>query len=313
MPFTPAGGGARMRIAKFLGMVWMMAGCGSPAEVVSTSAADREAPAFAVKAPICVAGATETCGGPDGCDGVRRCADDGAAMDSCYCQRDCAPAARSIYVIGENRRLYRFEASTASLHLVGALSCSLAPVSMAVDRQGVAWVLSDEGLLFRVSTTDASCSPTDFAPGQSTFFKFGMGFATDTPGGQSETLYIGGDGTFGRIDLSSFRASLVGQWRLGASELSGTADARMFAFTRGETTSFSEIEPHSGAVMSESVVGEVEIRHSYAVASSGGAFWLFADARAYSYETATRKATLANEDLGVSVVGAGSSTCAAVD
>ena len=44
----------------------------------------------------------------------------GAAMGSCYCQRDCAPAARSIYVIGENRHLYRFEASTASLHLVGA-------------------------------------------------------------------------------------------------------------------------------------------------------------------------------------------------
>ena len=184
---------------------------------------------------------------------------------------------------------------------------------MAVDRQGVAWVLSDEGLLFRVSTTDGSCSPTDFAPGQSTFLRNSEWASSPTSrGADPRRSTYGGDGTFGRIDLSSFRVSLVGNWRLGASELSGTADTRIFAFTRGETTSFSEIDPHSGVVLSRRWWAD-QIDRSYAIASSGGDFLAVRRRARLQVRAAYEERSSPTIDLGVSVVGAGSSTCAAVD
>jgi hypothetical protein len=61
---------------------------------------------------------------------------------------------------------------------------------MAIDRNATAWVLYDSGQLFKVSTSDASCTPTSFAAGQQGLYNFGMGFASNSAGSSDETLFI---------------------------------------------------------------------------------------------------------------------------
>ena len=108
---------------------------------------------------------------------------------------------------------------------------------MAVDRRGVAYVLYDDGSLYRVSTATAACTATSFAVGQNGFQTFGMGFASDF-GGAAERLYVSDndfDGTLrglGFIDTTTFKLSFVGPYGadIRRSELTGTGDGRLFAF-----------------------------------------------------------------------------------
>ena len=59
---------------------------------------------------------------------------------------------------------------------------------MGVDRKGTAYVVFQDGNLFKVSTKNASCEATDYVPNQSGFGRFGMGFALDEPGGRTDAL-----------------------------------------------------------------------------------------------------------------------------
>ena len=85
-----------------------------------------------------------------------------------------------IYVIGLSNTLYSFDPSSASFTPVGTIACPdpETPFSMAVDREGVAYVLFSSGNLYRVSTKTAACTPTPYkgTPG----LLFGMGFVANT-------------------------------------------------------------------------------------------------------------------------------------
>jgi hypothetical protein len=97
----------------------------------------------------------------------------------------------NVFVVTEQNTLYSFAPTTAAFTKIGTLNCpamnGATPFSMAVSRQGVAYVLFSDGSLFRVSTIDASCSATAFQPGQLGFTQFGMGYTTDHLG-PAETI-----------------------------------------------------------------------------------------------------------------------------
>ena len=111
-------------------------------------------------------------------------------------RNDCPDASVTlIYVITAQYDLYSFNPATSAFTRIGAIACPVqtpgaTPFSMAVDRKGAAYVLFNDGELFRVSTATAACISTPFARGQSGFATlFGMGFASDTNGPQ-ETLFV---------------------------------------------------------------------------------------------------------------------------
>ena len=114
----------------------------------------------------------------------------------------CATAATLVYVLSQENDLYSFNPPSKTFTKIGTLDCvapGLAPNSMAVSRDAVAWVNyaapdDSSGAIFQVSTTDASCQPTQ-ASLQPGWTRIGMGFSTDSDAGTSETLFVAATGS----------------------------------------------------------------------------------------------------------------------
>ncbi|MBM4373802.1 MAG: hypothetical protein FJ095_01865 [Deltaproteobacteria bacterium] len=155
---------------------------------------------------------------------------------------DCGPGKGDIFVLSKEYDLHRFEPKALTFSKVGPLSCpqgggSATPFSMAVDRAGTAWVLYNDGKLYKVSTADASCDATTFVPNQLGFKKFGMGFATDAPGSDAETLFVASETGLGSIDLGTLAVKKRGSFGFSAAvELTGNANAELFGLFFGFPT-----------------------------------------------------------------------------
>jgi hypothetical protein len=208
----------------------------------------------------------------------------------------CADASDTlIYVVTTSSRLLRFDPQSATFTTIGFLDCpapaNSAPFSMAVDRTGVAYVLyfdgSDPGSIFRVSLADASCTPSTYVPGQGGFASFGMAFTADTTD-TNETLYVASDdtasGELGAIDEKTLTLTPVGSFSppAPASELTGTADGRLFGFfapggdvagTVGMTV--AQIDKTNATLTAQNFLPTVTQGNAWAFAFWGGNFYLF--------------------------------------
>ena len=132
--------------------------------------------------------------------------------DSSLSTSDCAEGTDLIYVVSQDTEsLYSFDPPTLKFTDIGPLHCttSASPFAMSVARDGTAWVLYDDGNIFHVSTKDASCTPTAYAPGQNGFTVFGMGFSADAVGSSQESLFVCWTEGLARIDTTSFALSPV--------------------------------------------------------------------------------------------------------
>ena len=197
--------------------------------------------------------AVVTCN-PDGTLGstVMTCTT-GATCAGGMCSQTCtADGVDLIYVVDVTNQLWSFDprvllANTGGdpFTLIGTLSCPtvLAPVggatgpatpfSMAVDRNAVAWVEYNNGEIFNVSTQNASCTKTNYLAQQANMLVFGMGFVSDTAGGDTEKLFIGGgnadatagSGKLAQIDTSTLALTIIGNIATQneySAELTGT-------------------------------------------------------------------------------------------
>ncbi len=156
---------------------------------------------------------------------------------------DCASGARWVYLVTKDSKLMRFKPDTMTITPVGTLDCPAdsmaAPFSMSVDRSATAWVLYDDGTLYNVSTTDATCTPTSFMPAQYDFQLFGMGFVSDASGSSDETLFVAGGAVMDEltgtpaqlasIDTTSLILSPIGGVP-GWPELTGTGTGELWGF-----------------------------------------------------------------------------------
>jgi hypothetical protein len=238
----------------------------------------------------------------------------------------CTEEAKLVYVVGEGNELYSFYPPTLQLTQVGIINCPEAgfatPFSMAVDRQGTAWVLFSDGRIHHVSTSNAACTSTSYQAGQQGFQTFGMGFVSDTPGSDAETLYVGdyfGSG-LGKIDTSTLTLSFVGPYDAlpgSAAELTGTGDARLYGFFNEAPIIIAEIDKTSASIISQASQPTVSIGSGWAFAFWGGDFWLFTsptgDSQIDRYQPANGTTTTVKMNLGANIVGAGVSTCAPVE
>jgi hypothetical protein len=240
-------------------------------------------------------------------------------------------AATLVYVLTENNELWSFFPPSLTFTMIGTLACpaspNATPFSMAVDRNGTAYSVFTDGTLFQVDVATAACIATSFAPDQSGFSTFGMGFTADpTDGG--ETLFVAESG-FGAgvrddstgiasIDTTSFDLSFVAPFTpaIPGPELTGTSDGRLFGFftnTMGSGSNIVEIDRTSGELVAQNPLQAGSPDDGYAFAFWGGSFWVFTEEGGPTQVTHFDPATLIETTATVfpePVVGAGVSTCA---
>ena len=190
----------------------------------------------------------------------------------------------------------------ATFATIGTLGCPAAmPFSMAVNRHGVAWVVSENDDLYRVSTDTAACQIVKrYTPGQDGFELFGMGFVAGLAspdagfdageaGAGIDQLFVAsyagdastGNSQLGIIDTTSFVLTNLGAFHpesLYGVELTGTGDGRLFAYYEASGAippyGMAQIDPGTAAVLNEWPV-PVAQGDAWAFAFWGGDFYLF--------------------------------------
>jgi hypothetical protein len=240
--------------------------------------------------------------------------------------------ARWIYVVDQANRFLRFQPDDLSFTMIGTLGCDgfATPFSMAVDRNAVAWVLYQDGRIHHVSTTDASCRPTTFAPRQMGFELFGMGFASDADGSSEETLYIGGgaglsvgmgSAVLGTIDEASLAVGSIGALP-GWPELSGTGAGELWGFFPDTIPrSVRRIEKADAATPMTFPLDPLgtEMAQAWAFAFWGGRFYVFLQTASsgttdvWRLDPSDGSVERVVTGSGFTIVGAGVSTCAPVE
>jgi hypothetical protein len=237
--------------------------------------------------------------------------------------------------------LMRFDPEALTYTDIGLIDCALDGDflrSMAVDRNGTAWVSTSRGALFAVDTTTAACRATGLATGQEQVHNYGMGFATvgDT---SQEKLFITAEGGWWMdglayrrlltIDLPTLTLSLVGDIEAPTPanmELTGTGDGRLFGMVldvrnlRNIIVSIERLDPDTGGTLERKVV-PFDPKAGFAFAQWGGHFWLFSaapdgSARVAEYDFAAGSVVQTVDtslDVTGTIVGAGVSTCAPYD
>lgn len=243
---------------------------------------------------------------------------------------DCAAAAKLVYVLSMENDLYSFTPNKVAFQKIGRVSCSTDgfPNSMAIDRSGFAWVNWSNGQLFKVSTSDASCTKTNYEPGQGGFSTFGMAFATNGPNTTDETLFVsgltiqaGGGKGLGKIDLSTMKLTMLGDYSGNlageGAELTGTGDGRLYGFfTTSPFATLAEIDKTKGVTSQNKSLEGVSTGVAWAFSFWGGDFWFYtsdgnASAVTQLKSSGAGELAVATKDVGgFRIVGAGVSTCA---
>jgi len=227
-------------------------------------------------------------------------------------EAECSQETKQIYVVATDKVLYRFYPDTLAFVRIGTLGCptTAGTFSMAIDRRGTAWVEYTDGRLYAVNTTNATCTPTAFVPGQTGFTTFGMGYAKNGDTANGETLYVAGAG-LASLDTKTFQLNLLGSLTFGRTELTGL-DTSLFAFSVGSGV-VAGLNKATGATEVTYRTSATDADSAFAFAQWGGDFWLFTGNDHTSvtrYSPITDVSTVVVENAGMLIVGAGSSTCA---
>jgi hypothetical protein len=225
---------------------------------------------------------------------------------------ECSQDTKQIYVVATDKVLYRFYPDTLTFVRIGTLGCptTAGTFSMAIDRRGTAWVEYTDGRLYAVNTTNATCKPTAFVPGQTGVTNFGMGYAKNGDSANGETLYVAGSG-LAALDTKTFQLNFLGSLTFGRTELTGL-DTALYAFSVGSGV-VAGLNKATGATETTYRTSATDADSAFAFAQWGGDFWLFTGnehTTVTRYSPITDVSTVAVADTGMLIVGAGSSTCA---
>jgi len=235
---------------------------------------------------------------------------------------DCDHTSDLVYVIDrQDEALYLFDPTDQSFDLVGELDCTMwgTPGSMAVSRDGFAYVRYSDDSVYAVDLVTLECRPTSFSAG---FGSFGMGYATDAADTWRDALYIATSTNLATLDTGSWSASMVGGIPSQA-ELSGNADGELWAFLPLEVPAeLVELDKSTSQILQKHRLNgfpnPLDI-DTFAFATWGGEFWLFVRTYGMGNTTdvyrvdASGNLSMAAPDTGMDVVGAGVSTCAPTD
>jgi hypothetical protein len=247
---------------------------------------------------------------------------------------DCVAAARWIYLVDVDNAFLRYEPDSGTITEIGTLNCpatrGATPFSMAVSRNAVAYVLFNDHQIFQVSTTDASCTATDYTPDQMRFEVFGMGFVSNSVGSTDETLFIAGgpasgvgsgSSSLGTLNTAAWSVARVGALG-GSPELTGNGNSELWGFLPDtDPMSVRQIDKANGNTLREFDVSAIATAPrpragAWAFAFWGARYYIFLQDQSESETTISRltpdtsAVEVVNDHTGYTVVGAGVSTCA---
>ncbi len=236
-----------------------------------------------------------------------------------------------IYVITTQNVLMSFYPPTAAFATIGTIQCpgagGDAPLSMAVDRKGTAYVMFNGGTLFRVSTADGLCTTTAFVHTQQGIADLrGMGFvANPIDAGTVETLYVENypAHSLDTLDTTTFQLTTVAPFdpAIIEPELTGTGAGDLFFFyatSGGADSAIAQIDRYNAQILGVASLPGVPQGGGWAFAFWGGDFYMFTAPQGlgtsslvtrYRPADGTIKQVAASPD-GLTIVGAGTSTCA---
>ena len=235
---------------------------------------------------------------------------------------DCADSAKVIYLVTQENYLYSFDPrldGTSAYKRIGMLSCEAAttPQSMSVDRTGTAYVFYSSAHLYYVSTTTAQCAPTSYhhpvLPPQS-FNQLGMGFTAKTPSSNEQVLYINSpDFGLATVDLQTLAVTKLNVLQAILVELTGGPDALLFIYA----SSAAELSQVDRSTYQTQLIHKFNQNNvtAFAFARYAGVFYVFTAGGFSSGTTTTmfnpqtNTESVRDPDIGVTVVGAGQSTC----
>lgn len=247
---------------------------------------------------------------------------------------NCSDAAKLVYVLSDANDMYSFNPPAKTFTKIGQLTCNTAmqPNSMAVDRNAVAWVNyveSDgfgdtDGVIFKVSTKDASCDPAPTVQLVNEWYRIGMGFSSNNDGTDNETLFVSGTtgSGLGKINaantLNPIGGFSPGAFNGASAELTGTGDGRLYGYFTTTPVQVGQIDKATGAVSNGKVITGLATPSAWAFSFWGGSFYLYAAGFGNSNVTKYDPATGAIDnaymtDVGFRIVGAGVSTCAPLE
>ncbi|WP_437735684.1 hypothetical protein [Sorangium sp. So ce1335] len=253
-----------------------------------------------------------------------------------------------IYLVTPDSKFLSFHPATSELRRIGRLDCPIThedgtwaqnvrPISMAVDRSGVAWILDVNGYVVRLDIATGRCEQTSFTFVEP-FRHFGMAFASDGVPGK-ETLHVreallngkteeDAVRVLGVFDTQRHTITSLGGGAGGDADLTGTGDGRLFGFERGapgETAFLSEYTRTTGATRARTPLPGLAIHEgaTWAFATWGGDFWFFLSnpdpsgvitSSIHRFDPGSdAPPALVRDDLTVQIIGAGVSTCAPIE
>jgi hypothetical protein len=212
---------------------------------------------------------------------------------------DCAPGTDLVYVVSDAGELWSFDPEQEAFALVGPLNCGgFRPFSMAIDRDGRAWLLLLDDIplavvpkgLFSVDINDPTdCRAEPYTEGL--FGIFGMSFVDNPPPSTCEQLFVhsySGDGPFsegegigmlGRLDGED-ALQVVGMTDFDGAELAGTSQGRLFSLAGTDPVTLIEYDRETAAEVERLDIVGVEKTSASAMAFYGGDFYLFTEAGA---------------------------------
>jgi hypothetical protein len=264
--------------------------------------------------------------GPDGRDDGTGGGGSGSGSGSGSGGEDCSDAAKLVYVVDSNNKFSKFDPMTKTFQDIGTLACPTSgqPFSMAVDRNTVAWVLFTDSKIYRVDTTSAACTTTNWTT-QGDLEQFGMGFSSNVAGSTDDTLFIAGgpDALFATtselrtLNTSTMQSSVVGTV-VGWPELTGTGNAELWGwFPDPFEPRVEQINKTNGAALKTyDLPALAGTPSAWAFAFWGGDFWIFLakdqeqNTTVYQIDGATGAMKGNTAASGRLIVGAGVSTCA---
>jgi hypothetical protein len=264
----------------------------------------------------------------------------------------CTAASQLVYVLSTSNDIYSFDPPTKVFTKVSSLQCQaqgMSPNSMAVDRQGNAWVnyigapdrrtgIVSTGSIFKVDIATGSCVQTNINLSDG-WYQLGMGYSTASATDATDTLYVAATGNGsgcagGGLPLNAtpslglaivdtnagtltpvgpFTGNLTGQ----SAELTGTGDGRLFGFFVLSPVQVAQIDKTSGATPSPLTMTGVQCPQAWAFSFWGGDFYLYTAPDGMTDSSVTHYTSTDGGidtsyvvDVGFVIVGAGVSTCA---
>lgn len=275
----------------------------------------------------------------------------GDAGDGGLVGEGCEERARWIYVVDSDDQFFRFEPDALMFHQIGTgpLACPNTatdggmshPFSMAIDEHAVAYILYDDGELYRVSTLDGTCEATPYVPGQAGgFTRFGMGFSSNAPypDRMGETLYIArglsSDDELATLslgtDMPPYTVTKIADIT-GVPELTGNGNGELWGFfPENGSATVRRLNKANGSTLVEYDL-TVEMPHrisggnrrAWAFAFWGGSYYVFYESsedentNVYRLTPGATPASytfhrVIGDESNRRIVGAGVSTCAPI-